>query len=746
MAAKKSSPLKIIPLGGLDGIGKNMTVFECGDDMVLVDAGLMFPDDSQPGIDLVLPDYTYVLENEEKLRGIIVTHGHEDHTGSLPYLLQDLNNKVPIFSSKLTLGFIEGKLSEFRIRAPKFREVKGGSHVNLGGISLDFFSMTHSIPGALGVFIRTNQGTVMHTGDFKLDQTPIDGVTPDYAAISRFAKQGIDLLLSDSTNATVPGFTKSEAEVGPNLLHAIKNAPGRVFVASFSSHIHRLQQICDAARKCGRKVVVTGRSMLTNTRVARELGYLNIDDADIIDAFDIDNLPDDKIVVMCTGSQGEPLSALSRMANGEHKTLSIHEGDTVILSATPVPGNEKAVQQVVNSLAKLGCDVWDKNRALVHVSGHGSQEELKLLMAMAKPTYFMPVHGEAVHLRAHAQLARKMGIKDDHIFILDNGDTLEMRGGIVKRGTPVESGVVYVDGLRIGDTDPIVLRDRQKLANDGMVTAVAIVSLKHKKIEAIEFSGRGVSFAIDDQFSEDASASIMKTIEKGKFSFTSSGSDAVRKAVRDSLSNFIWSRTRTRPMIIPVVMEAVSYTHLDVYKRQCLTSGGGRFVPWQRAPANPADAWLRAASCSVRSICCLHMDGHSTWFPRPSLWRRRSALRPITRRLAPQARSPRSHACARSRTPRTRLPLPLRNGRLPWSAAGSTLRIWIYLWRHMSLSCCRTLAIDQIFRPACCAETPCCRIFHHRRAGSCADRARRAFRVPSWYRLVRSHGFAPSCP
>lgn len=555
MAAKKSSPLKIIPLGGLDGIGKNMTVFECGDDMVLVDAGLMFPDDSQPGIDLVLPDYTYVLENEEKLRGIIVTHGHEDHTGSLPYLLQDLNNKVPIFSSKLTLGFIEGKLSEFRIRAPKFREVKGGSHVNLGGISLDFFSMTHSIPGALGVFIRTNQGTVMHTGDFKLDQTPIDGVTPDYAAISRFAKQGIDLLLSDSTNATVPGFTKSEAEVGPSLLHAIKNAPGRVFVASFSSHIHRLQQICDAARKCGRKVVVTGRSMLTNTRVARELGYLNIDDADIIDAFDIDNLPDDKIVVMCTGSQGEPLSALSRMANGEHKTLSIHEGDTVILSATPVPGNEKAVQQVVNSLAKLGCDVWDKNRALVHVSGHGSQEELKLLMAMAKPTYFMPVHGEAVHLRAHAQLARKMGIKDDHIFILDNGDTLEMRGGIVKRGTPVESGVVYVDGLRIGDTDPIVLRDRQKLANDGMVTAVAIVSLKHKKIEAIEFSGRGVSFAIDDQFSEDASAAIMKTIEKGKFSFTSSGSDAIRKAVRDSLSNFIWSRTRTRPMIIPVVME-----------------------------------------------------------------------------------------------------------------------------------------------------------------------------------------------
>ena len=552
---KKSAPLKIIPLGGLDGIGKNMTVFECGDDMVLVDAGLMFPDDSQPGIDLVLPDYTYVLENEEKLRGIVVTHGHEDHTGSLRYLLQALNNKVPIFSSKLTLGFIEGKLSEFRIRAPKFREVHGGSHVNLGCIQIDFFSMTHSIPGALGVFIRTPQGTVMHTGDFKLDQTPIDGVTPDYAAINKFAKQGIDLLMSDSTNATRPGFTKSEAEVGPSLYAAIKNAPGRVFVASFSSHIHRLQQICDAARSCGRKIVVTGRSMLTNTRVARELGYLQIPEEDIIDAYEIDNLPEDQIVVMCTGSQGEPLSALSRMANGEHKTLSMHEGDTVIISATPIPGNEKGVQQVVNSLAKIGCDVYDKNRTLVHVSGHGSQEELKLMLAMAKPSYFMPVHGEAVHLRAHASLARKMGIPSDRIFVLDNGDSLEMRAGKVRRGASVESGVVYVDGLRIGDTDPIVLRDRQKLANDGMVTAVAIVSLKRKRIDAIEFSGRGVSFTIDDEFSADASASIMKMIDKGKFNFTSSGTDALRKAVRDSLSNFIWNRTRTRPMIIPVVME-----------------------------------------------------------------------------------------------------------------------------------------------------------------------------------------------
>lgn len=551
----KTAPLKVIPLGGLDGIGKNMTVIECGPDMMLVDAGLMFPDDSQPGIDLVLPDYTYVLENEDKLRGIIITHGHEDHTGALPYLLQDLNNKVPIFSSKLTLGFIEGKLSEFRIRAPKFREVKGGSHVNLGCLSVDFFSMTHSIPGALGIFVKSPQGTVMHTGDFKLDQTPIDGVTPDYAAITRFGKSGVDLLLSDSTNATVPGFTKSEAEVGHSLYDAIKNAEGRVFVASFSSHIHRLQQICDAAKACGRKIVVTGRSMLTNTRVARELGYLKIDENDLVDAYELNGIPENKVVVMCTGSQGEPLSALSRMANGEHKTLSIHDGDTVIISATPVPGNEKAVQQVVNSLAKLGCDVYDKHRCLVHVSGHGSQEELKLMLAMARPTYFMPVHGEAVHLRAHAKLGEKMGIPRDNIFVIDNGDSLEMRAGKVKRGRAVESGVVYVDGLRIGDTDPIVLRDRQKLANDGMVTVVATMSTKRKKIEAIEVSGRGVSFTIDDEFTSDASDSIVKMIEKGSFNFTSSGTDALRKAVRDSLSNFIWNRTHTRPMIIPVVME-----------------------------------------------------------------------------------------------------------------------------------------------------------------------------------------------
>lgn len=552
--AKRQTPLKIIPLGGLDGIGKNMTVFEFGQDMVIVDAGLMFPDDEQPGIDLVLPDYTYVLEHEDRLRGIIISHGHEDHTGALPYLLMDLTRKVPIYSSKLTLGLIEGKLSEHRINAPKFREVQNGTHLNLGVFSIDFFAMTHSIPAALGVYMRTPAGSVLHTGDFKLDQTPIDGVTPNYQAIGRFATMGIDLLLSDSTNATIPGFTKSEAAVGPQLRHIIKNAPGRVFVASFSSHIHRLQQVCDASVAVGRKVVVTGRSMLTNTQVARSLGYLRISDKNIIDAFEVKDIPDERIVVLCTGSQGEPLSALSRMATGEHKSLSIGQRDTVIISATPVPGNEKSVQGVINALAKIGCTVYDRTNTLVHVSGHGSQEELKLMLAMTHPKNFMPVHGEAVHLRAHAQLARDMGMPDKRVFVIDNGDTLEMRGGKITRGRAVDSGVVYVDGLSVTDADPIVFRDRQKLASDGIVTCVVTVSTRRRRIADLEIACRGVSFAGDDVLISDATASVRKqlnrTIERERVS-----TDTLRRDVRNALSNFLWNKTHTRPMVIPVVME-----------------------------------------------------------------------------------------------------------------------------------------------------------------------------------------------
>lgn len=551
--AKGNTPLRIIPLGGLDGIGKNMTAFEYGNDMILIDAGLMFPDDDQPGIDLVLPDYTYVLENEQKLRGILITHGHEDHIGALPYLFADLTRKVPVYSSKLTLGFIENKLSEFRINAPRFREVQNGTHLNLGSFSIDFFSMTHSIPAALGIYMRTPAGSVMHTGDFKLDQTPIDGVTPNYQAISRFSTMGIDLLLSDSTNATRPGFTPSEAAVGPSLRHIIKNATGRVFVASFSSHIHRLQQVCDAACAVGRKVVVTGRSMVNNTKVARDLGYLKISQDDIIDAFDVQDIPDNKIVVLCTGSQGEPMSALARMATGDHRSLTITSSDTVIISATPVPGNEKSVQNIINALSKIGCTVFDKSSTLVHVSGHGSQEELKLMLAMTRPHYFMPVHGEAVHLRAHATLGEQMGIPRGRIFIADNGDALEMRGGTVKWGDPVESGVVYVDGLSVTDGDPVVFRDRQKLASDGIVTCVATVSSRGGKVVDVELAMRGVSFS-SDGLVEDAQDLVRRTVSQSSQK-GGANTDTLRKNVRNSLTNFLWSKTHTRPMVIPVVME-----------------------------------------------------------------------------------------------------------------------------------------------------------------------------------------------
>lgn len=551
---KKDTALKIIPLGGLDGIGKNMTAFEYGDDMVLVDAGLMFPEDDQPGIDLILPDYTYVLENEHKLLGIVITHGHEDHTGALPYLLMDLTRKVPIYAAKLTLGMIAGKLEEHNIRQPKFVEVQDGSNVTLGALNLTFFAMTHSIPGALGVFMNTPAGTLIHTGDFKLDQTPIDGRRPNYQAICKFGARGVDLLLADSTNATRPGFTQSEAAVGPNLRHIIKNAKGRVFVASFSSHIHRLQQVCDASVAVGRKVVVTGRSMVNNTKVARELGYLNIADEDIIDAFDVDRIDDDKIVVLCTGSQGEPLSALARMANGEHKSLSITANDTVIISATPVPGNEKSVQGIVNSLSKIGCDIYDKSRALVHVSGHGSQEELKLMLAMVKPRNFMPVHGEACHLRAHAELAVKMGVPEKNIFVLDNGDTLEMRHGKVRRGRAVESGVVYVDGGNVTDANPVVIRDRQKLAQDGVVSVTVAISGKRKNVSAVEVTCRGISFGSDEELMEEARATVRAQADKLANSDGAS-IDSLRRNVRNSVSSLFWNKTHTRPMVIPVVLE-----------------------------------------------------------------------------------------------------------------------------------------------------------------------------------------------
>lgn len=547
-AGNTKANLRVIPLGGLDAIGKNMTVLECGNDIVLDDAGLMFPDDDHPGIDLILPDYTYVLENASKLRGIVVTHGHEDHTGSLPYILKDLDREVPIYATKLTLGLIEGKLAEHKVKNAKLIEIKPGQRIKLGCITCDFFAVNHSIPGAVGIFFQTPAGNVLHTGDFKLDQTPIDGITTDFGALARFSKIGVDLLMSDSTNANIDAFTPSEAEVGKALNDIIAHAKGRVIIASFASHIHRMQQICDAAVANGRKVVVTGRSMVQNTDIARRLGYLHVNDRDILDAYDCKGIAPDRIVVMCTGSQGEPLSALARIANGEHKTIGLDEGDTVIISATPVPGNEKAVIRVVNLLEKVGADVFDKRRARVHVSGHAGAEELKIVLSIVKPKYFMPVHGEAAHLRAHARLATSTGIAEKNVFILENGESLNVNARGVAPGESVPSGVVYVDGLSVGDTSQGVLEERSALSEQGFATvAVAIDAKRHKIAGEVQVQMHGITGGDDAALTTEATEAVRSALEK---QLGSSRKNGLEKACRQSLQNILWERVKQQPMVI----------------------------------------------------------------------------------------------------------------------------------------------------------------------------------------------------
>jgi ribonuclease J len=557
MTSKKNR-LRVIPLGGLDEIGKNMTVLEYGNDMVVIDAGLMFPDDDHPGIDLLLPDYTYILQRKDKLRGIVITHGHEDHTGALPYLLKDLGVPVPVLGTRLTLGMVGEKLAEHRIKKPKLREIKPGGHVNLGLFGLDFFAVNHSIPDGVAVYVRTPVATVLHTGDFKLDQTPIDGRFTDFAAIARASKQGVTLLLSDSTNAEAAGHTPSEAVVGASLANIFEHAEKRIIVASFASHIHRVQQVCDAAVACGRKVVVTGRSMINTTRIARELGYLHIDDADLIDAYDIGDIPAEHVVVLCTGSQGEPLSALARIANGDHRTVQLEAGDTVVIAASPVPGNEKAVSRVMNRLFKAGATVIHRGVRLVHVSGHSASEELKLMLSLVRPTYFAPVHGETRHLHAHAKLARDVGLPEENVFVLENGRCLEIDEEGARLAEHVTSGVVFVDGLAVGDGDigQIVLRDRQMLASDGIAMIVAAVDTQTGAVVGdVEFVTRGLVLGSDTaEALEGARARIAKVLKRTAAEGVTDQA-VIKQALRDSLSQFIWETARRRPMIIPIVME-----------------------------------------------------------------------------------------------------------------------------------------------------------------------------------------------
>jgi ribonuclease J len=554
--AKNRNALRVIPLGGLDEIGKNMTVFEYGDDMVVVDAGLMFPDAELPGVDLVLPDYSYILRNRERLRGIVITHGHEDHTGALPYLLRDLGTPVPVLGSKLTCGLIEGKLAEFDLRKPKLRVVKPGMHVTLGAFGFDFVATNHSIPDSLALIIRTPVGTVLHTGDFKFDQTPVDGRGTDFAALTKAGRDGVLLMLSDSTGAEVRGFTHPEREVGATLHRIISEAKGRVIVASFSSHIHRVQMVCDAAVDAGRKVVVTGRSMIKNTGIARELGFLTIAADNILDAFDAGDLPDEKIVILSTGSQGEPLSGLTRMANGDHRTITVREGDTIIISASPIPGNEKAVSRVISRLAKTGAEVFHRGVADVHVSGHAAAEELKLMLAMARPRFFMPVHGETRHLVAHSRLAESVGIARADIFAIENGDVLELTAETARVSEHIkDAGVVYVDGLNVGDVGDVVLRDRQQLSSDGFATVVVAVDGPTRRfIGEPELVMRGLPVAESAEVMDQARARVVKALKRMEKEGVTDHS-IISRAVREAVSQFLWETLRRRPMIIPVIVE-----------------------------------------------------------------------------------------------------------------------------------------------------------------------------------------------
>jgi ribonuclease J len=553
---QKKTCLRVIPLGGLDEIGKNMTVLEYGNDMVVIDAGIMFPDDDHPGVDLILPDYSYIVRRKDKLRAIVITHGHEDHTGALPYLLKEVGESVPILGTKLTLGLIAGKLEEHRIKKPKLREIRAGGHVNIGPFGFDFIPVNHSIPDGVALFIRTPVGNILHTGDFKLDQTPIDGRLTDYGALAAAGKKGVRLLMSDSTNAESAGITRSEATVGAALRDIFANADQRIIVASFASHIHRVQQVCDAAVAVGRKVVVTGRSMINNTKIARQLGYLSISEDDLLDAYAMGDLPPERVVVLSTGSQGEPLSALARMANNDHRTVTIESGDTVVISATPIPGNEKAVSRVINRLSRAGATIVHKGTAPVHVSGHAAAEELKLMLNLVQPECFVPIHGESRHLTAHAELASLTGVPDENIFVMATGDCLEITESSVRLAERVESGVVYVDGLTVGDIGQLVIRDRQLLARDGVATViVAIDRQSGRPTGEPELVTRGLSLGADDSaLMDEARARITKTLAKTARE-GATDSVVIQNAVRESLSQFMWEKTRSRPMIVPVVME-----------------------------------------------------------------------------------------------------------------------------------------------------------------------------------------------
>ena len=557
MSKKNNEKLTIFALGGVGEIGKNMYVVQYDNDIVVIDSGLKFPEEDMLGIDIVIPDISYLLENKDKVRGILITHGHEDHIGGLPYVLKHLN--VPVYGTKLTLGLIETKLKEAGLLGEtKPILINADSEIKMGTMTATFFKTNHSIPDSVGVCLETPEGNVVHTGDFKFDQTPVNDQYADLHRMAEIGKKGVLALLSDSTNAERPGYTGSEKSVGITIEEVFRKARQRVVLATFASNIHRVQQVIDAAYATNRKLTVIGRSMVNVVTIASELGYLRVPDGILIEPEEVNRLAADRVVILCTGSQGEPMSALTRMARSTHRKVDILPGDTVVIAATPIPGNERYVGRTVDELFRLGAHVIYGPGSVtgVHVSGHGSQEELKLMLNLMKPKYFIPIHGEYRMLRLHGQLAESVGMDKEDIFIIDNGDTVEIQNGVARKAGKVQAGNILIDGLGVGDVGNIVLRDRKLLSQDGILVVVVTLSKQEGTIlSGPDIISRGFVYVRESEgLLDEANRIVTNTLNKLMNDNVNEWA-SLKTHVKDALGRFLYEQTRRRPMILPIIME-----------------------------------------------------------------------------------------------------------------------------------------------------------------------------------------------
>jgi ribonuclease J len=552
-----SSTLRVLPLGGLGEIGKNMTVVEYEGRIVVVDTGLRFPTAEMLGIDLVLPDFTYLRERAKDIEAIVITHGHEDHVGALPWVMRELGADAPVvYGGRLTMAMARSKLDEHKLRDAQLEDMAPGEELSLGPFTVELVHMTHSIPDACAVALTTELGTVLVTGDYKFDQTPVDGPPADVSRLAELGREGVLLLCGDSTNADRPGFSPSERNVGPHLEEVFARAEGRIIVTSFASNIHRVQQCVDAASALGRKVSLVGRSMRKNVNIGRSLGHIDLPEGILIQPQEVEDWPDHKIVVISTGSQGEPLSALRRMAHNDHRMIKLRRGDTVVFSATPIPGNERAVNETIDRLYHIGCEVITPREAPIHASGHGYEEELKLMLNLVKPRYVLPIHGDHKRIHLHAQLADAVGVHPDDVFQGENGLPLEIDSAGARFGDPEQSGMIFVDGVDIGDPADVALRDRRMLSADGIFIVVATISEQSgKPVAPTEVIFRGVPFI------EQADSLVQEIRDEVERSFERSATDGVREIdllqqeLHDDLAAFVYDRLRRRPMVLPVVVE-----------------------------------------------------------------------------------------------------------------------------------------------------------------------------------------------